>query len=246
MRFSTGLRAFGLATLVAIGGTTLVPATASATDPVAPTDLVEPTPAPTSDPTPTPDPSPTPDPTADPSPAPTTDPAPDTTPDPTPEPTPDPVPDPTVPPVVVESPAPTGTTTTTVAAVRRLPSPRRKIVRIALNQRGDPYRHGATGPNAFDCSGLVRFAYRKAGVSGRLGGGHSARAMYWWGRRNHLTSRRNPRIGDVVVWGRGSHVGIWIGNGRVVSALNGRQGIRVTRLHALGASFTTFIHTRVR
>ena len=158
----------------------------------------------------------------------------------------DPVPDPTAPPVIAPAPAPADiASTTTTTAVRR-PSPRRRIVRIALNQRGDPYRSGATGPNAFDCSGLVRFAYRKAGVGSRLGGGHSARAMYWWGRLHHLTSRRHPRIGDVVVYGRGSHVGIWIGNGRVVSALNGRQGIRVTRLHALGASFTTFIHTRVR
>ena len=92
----------------------------------------------------------------------------------------------------------------------------------------------------------MRFSYERARVSRRLGGGHSARAMYLWARSHHLTSRRHPRIGDVVVYGRGSHVAIYIGNGRVVSALNGRLGIRVTRLHALTASFTTFIHTRVR
>jgi cell wall-associated NlpC family hydrolase len=219
LRFNAGLRAFGLATLVAIGGTTLIPGTASATDPVAPTDLVEPTPDPSA----------------------STDPAPDVTPDPTPDPVPAPTPTP-----VVGTPAPADTVSVATVSAVRLPSPRRRIVRIALNQRGDVYRHGATGPNAFDCSGLVRFAYRRAGVSSRLGGGHSARAMYWWGRLHHLNSRRNPRIGDVVVWGRGSHVGIYIGRGRAVSALNPRQGIRVTGLHALGASFTTFIHTRVR
>ena len=48
-----------------------------------------------------------------------------------------------------------------------------------------------------------------------------------------------------MIWGDGSHAAIYIGHGRVISALNPRQGIRVTRLHALGAPFTTFIHTRI-
>ena len=120
-----------------------------------------------------------------------------------------------------------------------------RVVRIALAQRHDRYVRGATGPGAFDCSGLVRFAYRRARVSRDLGGGHSARAMLAWGRRHHLTSRHHPRIGDVVIYGNGSHAAIYIGNGRVISALNPREGIRVTRLHALGAPFTTFIHTGI-
>jgi cell wall-associated NlpC family hydrolase len=124
-------------------------------------------------------------------------------------------------------------------------SARQRIVRIALRQRYDRYVSGATGPNAFDCSGLVRYAYRQAGVSRKLGGGHSARMMYLWGRSHHLTSRYHPRIGDVAVWGRGSHVGIYIGNGRVISALNPRQDIRITRVHALGAPFTAYIHVRL-
>jgi cell wall-associated NlpC family hydrolase len=122
---------------------------------------------------------------------------------------------------------------------------RARVVQVALAQRGDRYVSGGTGPDTFDCSGLVRYAYRVAGVSGKLGGGHSAAAMYAWGKANGLTSRSNPRIGDVVIWGSGSHAGIYIGNGRVISALNSRQGIRITGLHALGAPFTTFIHTRI-
>jgi len=78
-----------------------------------------------------------------------------------------------------------------------------------------------------------------------LGGGHSARGMLYWGRIHGRTSRSNPRVGDVVIYGNGSHAGIYIGNGRVISALNRRLGIRVTRLHALTVSFTTFIHTKI-
>jgi cell wall-associated NlpC family hydrolase len=69
--------------------------------------------------------------------------------------------------------------------------------------------------------------------------------MLYWARIHHRASRSNPQVGDVVIYGNGSHAGIYIGGGRVISALNPRQGIRVTRLHALGAPFTTFIHTRI-
>jgi cell wall-associated NlpC family hydrolase len=118
-------------------------------------------------------------------------------------------------------------------------------VSIALAQVGDRYVSGGTGPNSFDCSGLVRYAYASAGVSGKLGGGHSASAMLAWGRANGLTSAFGGRPGDVVIYGNGSHAAIYLGGGRIVSALNPSQGIRVTGLHALGASFTAFIHTRI-
>ena len=122
---------------------------------------------------------------------------------------------------------------------------RARIVSIALAQVGDRYVSGGTGPNSFDCSGLVRYAYASAGVSGKLGGGHSASAMLAWGRANGLTSASGGRPGDVVIYGNGSHAGIYLGGGKIVSALNPSQGIRVTGLHALGASFTAFIHTRI-
>jgi cell wall-associated NlpC family hydrolase len=120
-----------------------------------------------------------------------------------------------------------------------------RVVRIALAQRGKRYSRGSVGPRAFDCSGLVRYAYRRGGVSSRLGGGESARSMLRWGRIHHLTSRSNPRVGDIVIYGNGTHAAIYIGHGRVISALNPRQGIRITRLHALRAPFTTFIHTHL-
>src|SRR5689334_4456213 len=39
----------------------------------------------------------------------------------------------------------------------------RSALTIARNQKGDPYRYGASGPNAFDCSGLVYYATHRAG-----------------------------------------------------------------------------------
>ena len=41
----------------------------------------------------------------------------------------------------------------------------KKILEYALAQRGKPYRWGGTGPDAFDCSGIVYMAYRHAGLT---------------------------------------------------------------------------------
>ncbi len=222
---NNGLRAIALATLVALAGVSVQTAPVAATDP-------SPTPAPevTTSPSPTPDATPTP----------AT--SPDTTPEPSAALTP---PD--------ASPTPTGTllvsplaaTSPTAATPRAKTSFAARVVQIARAQRHKPYIRGAMGPRAFDCSGLVRYVYRLAGVSRRLGGGHSARGMLHWARIHGLASRSHPQVGDVVIYGGGTHAAIYIGQGLVISALNPRQGIRVTGLRALRAPFTTFIHTQL-
>jgi hypothetical protein len=118
-------------------------------------------------------------------------------------------------------------------------------VLIAEQQRGKRYAFGAAGPSAFDCSGLVVYAYRRAGVANRLGGGHSGSGMLAWARAHHRFSRTNPQVGDVVVYGGGAHVGIYIGHGDVVSALNPSKGIRITGVHALRNTVTGYIHTQL-
>ncbi len=138
---------------------------------------------------------------------------------------------------VVPVPAPVLSRTQILAGQLRL------VVQIAIRKNHARYVWGAVGPYAFDCSGFVRYAYRKAGISNRLGGGTSSLAMLVWGRRHHLTSRVNPQVGDVAVWGNGRHVGIYIGRGRVISALNPREGVKITGVYSLVGRFTTFIHT---
>ncbi len=120
-----------------------------------------------------------------------------------------------------------------------------RVVLIAEAQRGKRYAFGAAGPSAFDCSGLVEYAYRRAGVGSRLGGGHSGYGMLAWARAHHRFSRTNPQVGDVVIYGGGAHVGIYIGHGDVISALNPSQGIRITGLHALSNAVTGYVHTRL-
>lgn len=92
-------------------------------------------------------------------------------------------------------------------------SGRAKIaVEYAMDQLGDRYVWGADGPSSFDCSGLTMTAWGKAGVSLS----HSSRAQISEGRR----VRRSALMpGDLVFYGSPiHHVGMYIGNGRMVHA----------------------------
>jgi cell wall-associated NlpC family hydrolase len=114
------------------------------------------------------------------------------------------------------------------------------IVALARTHLGASYRLSATGPWSFDCSGLVWRVFEQAHL-GRKVTSHSARAIYLAYRNRGLASRRNPQVGDIVVWGYGSHVGIYVGNGLAISALV--EGVRVHRVNALTTPFTAYLHT---
>lgn len=118
-----------------------------------------------------------------------------------------------------------------------------QIVRIAKAQLGDPWRYGATGPYAFDCSGLVIYAYKKAGDGSviRAGTLRSARSIYLYFKSRGKASRTNPKIGDLVIWGYGSHMGIYIGGGKAISTLT--SGVRIHGVFAVTARFTAYLHT---
>ncbi|MGI8576695.1 MAG: C40 family peptidase [Nocardioidaceae bacterium] len=78
---------------------------------------------------------------------------------------------------------------------------------IGINQKGDPYRYGAAGPNAFDCSGLTYFSYRSAGLYLP----RTAQEQYNYVR--HIT-KAQVRKGDLVFFKSGGyvyHVGVFLG-----------------------------------
>ena len=111
-----------------------------------------------------------------------------------------------------------------------------RAARFALSKVGYRYVWGATGPKAFDCSGLTLRAWQHAGV--RIP--RNSRAQY---RATKHISLSQLRPGDLVFYPRGGHrighVAIYIGNGKVVSARNKRAGVRITGLHymkVVGAS----------
>ncbi|MCL2553281.1 MAG: NlpC/P60 family protein [Actinomycetia bacterium] len=95
-------------------------------------------------------------------------------------------------------PAPSGRAALAVAAARRV--------------LGAPYVWGATGPNAFDCSGLMLYAYRQAGI-----------ALPRTSQEQMNAGQRVPldgiRPGDLVIYrADASHVAMYVGGGMVIHA----------------------------
>jgi hypothetical protein len=117
------------------------------------------------------------------------------------------------------------------------------VVRAAMSHVGARYVFGATGPRTFDCSGLVYRAFVQVGLGARIDYLRSATALYHYFSARHLASRTSPQVGDLVIWGGGAHVGIYIGHGKAISALT--TGVRVHLVSAVLSGFTTYLHTHL-
>lgn len=101
---------------------------------------------------------------------------------------------------------------------------RARVVALAKAQVGDRYAAGAAGPNAFDCSGLVRYVYGT--VTGRELP-HYSKNQFNAMQRVKLA---NIKPGDLVFFfkGRSHHVGIYIGNDQMVDAAGYGKGVRIS------------------
>src|SRR4051794_11564956 len=97
-------------------------------------------------------------------------------------------------------------------------------VDTALAQVGDPYVWGGAGPDSFDCSGLVQYAYQAAGVYLP----HSSSMQSTLGTPVAIS---DLQPGDLVFfYSPVSHVAMYIGNGQIVQASTAGQPVAVTEL----------------
>ncbi|PNI07102.1 glycoside hydrolase [Arthrobacter sp. AFG7.2] len=104
------------------------------------------------------------------------------------------------------------------------------IAALAYTGIGRPYVWGGTTPNGWDCSGFTQWVYAQAGIS-------IPRVNAW----TAMTPTSTPQPGDLVMQNGGAHVGIYVGNGMMISALNPSQGTLLHSVAATGSSafFTT-------
>jgi cell wall-associated NlpC family hydrolase len=108
--------------------------------------------------------------------------------------------------------------------VARQKSKAGRAVVVAKNQIGDPYRYGGTGPGSYDCSGLVQYAWKKAGVRiPRVASSQFARI------RNKV-SWRNLRPGDLMFFHGLGHVGMYVGNGKMIHSPRTGERVRIDKL----------------
>ncbi|ASY54770.1 Protein P54 [Lactobacillus gasseri DSM 14869] len=91
------------------------------------------------------------------------------------------------------------------------------VVNAAKSQIGKPYVWGATGPNAYDCSGLVQYAYSQAGKN-------IGRTTYQQVCAGQHVSVSQAQAGDILMWGD-YHDAIYVGNNQYVHAPQPGQNV---------------------
>ncbi|NLR08810.1 MULTISPECIES: C40 family peptidase [Lactobacillaceae] len=124
-------------------------------------------------------------------------------------------------------------TTTTASASSN--SNFKSVYKVAKSHLGARYVYGATGPSAFDCSGFTSYIYKK-GAKTTLP--RTAQAQY--NKYKHV-SYKNIQKGDLVFFGYSkgsiSHVGMYIGGGKMIDAQNRgvvREAVHAPWWHAVG------------
>jgi cell wall-associated NlpC family hydrolase len=97
-------------------------------------------------------------------------------------------------------------------------------IAAAMSKIGAPYQWGAEGPNAFDCSGLVQWAYKHAGIN-------LPRISRQQAHVGTPVAKSDLRPGDLVFFYRPiRHVGIYIGDGKIVHASGKKSPVKVSSI----------------
>ncbi len=97
---------------------------------------------------------------------------------------------------------------------------------VAVRQLGVPYRYGGTTTKGFDCSGLVYYAYSKAGES-------IPRTTAGQWQDLQPISAHSLRVGDILFFrieGKVSHVGLYLGSRRFVHAPSSGREVTIAEL----------------
>ena len=121
-----------------------------------------------------------------------------------------------------------GSATTSGVKQKRGPLAGEQAALVAVGQVGTPYRYGGNSIRGFDCSGLVQFAWSRAGV--RL---PRTTAQQW--KTLSPARGRELRAGDLLFFridGTVSHVGLYLGDRRFVHAPSSGREVSIESLDA--------------
>jgi len=96
------------------------------------------------------------------------------------------------------------------------------MISVGQQMLGRPYSLGAKGPDAFDCSGFVYYCLTQSGMDiGYMTSGDWANSGY-----ETVTGMENLMRGDIVCFS--GHVGIYLGDGKMIDASSSENAIRIT------------------
>lgn len=121
----------------------------------------------------------------------------------------------------------TPATPSTVATAKTALNPGVVALNVARQMVGIPYRYGGTDPSGFDCSGLVQYSFKQAGI-------HLPRTSRDIFRNSQLIKPGNQQPGDLVFFaispGKISHVGIYSGNNSFIHSPSSGKGVSYASL----------------
>lgn len=102
---------------------------------------------------------------------------------------------------------------------------RATVLEAAYDGIGGAYVWGGKSYKAWDCSGFVSYVYAKAGIN---------LTAYTYTMATELKQTSTPQPGDIVFTNGYAHVGIYVGDGKMISALNPAQGTQLTSVDGGG------------
>jgi peptidoglycan DL-endopeptidase CwlO len=119
-----------------------------------------------------------------------------------------------------------------------------RVIDIAKSRLGSRWSFAATGPSSFDCSGLVTYSFREAGLINEIGGKRrSAKGFYKWFLAMGRADKNEGLPGDLIVWGRFQHIGIYLGGGMAISTLINPHGVSIHPVVGyLGMPVKAYLH----
>jgi len=98
-----------------------------------------------------------------------------------------------------------------------------QVVQVAYAQIGKPYQYAGSGPNVFDCSGLVMYCYAQVGIN-------LPHSSYMQARLGAPVSYADLAPGDLVFFHGNGHVGMYVGGGQYIHAPHTGAYVRVNDL----------------
>ena len=105
------------------------------------------------------------------------------------------------------------------------------IVNAARSALGTPYSWGGSSLGGMDCSGLVNYAYKAAGIDVPRTSSQIANGGRW-------ISQSEAQPGDIVAWS--GHVAIYAGNGQIIDASGSKQRVVERSIWGNPIGFVTY------
>jgi cell wall-associated NlpC family hydrolase len=103
----------------------------------------------------------------------------------------------------------------------------KRIVGMAKQYLGTPYKWGGSQPGGFDCSGFVQYLYGRAGI--KLG-----RTTYQQVKQGQHVGRQGLKAGDVIFFKKGTdvhHEALYMGNGKFIHAPHTGDVVKISSLN---------------